>query len=126
MKSEPSLLLPVYVTHIVMHYASPSPLDATLVEWKSRVFSSTPVSDYSDGRTGRTEGRRKRESGINGLITFLSLLSFSAAVFEPLAPKRGEEQERDRSPCNRSPRLGDKSKRQGHCSNFKGRSLFIA
>ena len=122
MKSEPSLLLPVYVTHIVMHYASPSPLDATLVEWKSHVFSSTPVSDYSDGRT--EERKRKRESGINGLITFLSLLSFSAAVFEPLAPKRGEEQERDRSPCNRSPRLEDK--RQGHCSNFKGRSLFIA
>ena len=58
MKSEPSLLLPVYVTHIVMHYASPSPLDATLVEWKSRVFSSTPVSDYSDGET---EGRESEK-----------------------------------------------------------------
>ena len=61
MKSEPSLLLPVYVTHIVMHYASPSPLDAPLVEWKSRVFSSTPVSAYSDGRTEAKEEEKARK-----------------------------------------------------------------
>ena len=96
-------------------FKTPSSLDATFVEWKSRVFFSgaraTQDADYSDGRRREEEEKARKWHKWPHYFLPLSLsLSLRAAVFEPLAPKRGEdgtETERDRSPCNRTRQLTD-------------------
>ena len=87
------------VTHIVIHYSKPPLLlMPLLLNGKAVFFSLRRARNAGRRLFGRTDAdgrkKRKRESGINGLITFSLSLSLSAAVFEPLAPKRGEEQER--------------------------------
>ena len=61
MKSEPSLLLPVYVTHIVMHYASPLLLMPLWLNGKAVFFPQRQSQIIrTDGRDGRKGGESEK------------------------------------------------------------------